>query len=328
MLSEDYVMGWRTTLIAGVLGLLLSSLLWSCGGDAAGGIGPRVVPESSGPASGSSTDPSVGFSIELRFVDDTFTPTQRDLIMQSASRWSRLITGDLPNVYLLRDRISCLTTLPGLDQWVDDVLIDVGSQPIDGNAGTLAIAGPCIMRSQPSLPVYGAIVIDSADLTRLENEAYFESVVLHEITHVLGFGVLWPFNNLIGNPGSQDPVYLGLQGTAQYIDLGGQGLLPIDASGVSGSRDVHWRESVLGNELMTGSLNTLEANPLSRITIGAMMDLGYQFQNPLADAYGLPLNLVNQRAQVGKLVEWSERILTHQAEVVDQRGRILRHQRF
>src|SRR5258708_39129929 len=37
----------------------------------------------------------------------------------------------------------------------------------------------------------------------------------------------------------------------------------------------HFRESVFGNEVMTGYLNN-GANPLSRVTIASLADLGYQ----------------------------------------------------
>ena len=52
-------------------------------------------------------------------------------------------------------------------------------------------------------------------------------------------------------------------------------------------RSSHWRESTLGNELMTGYLNS-GTNPLSAITVGAMADLGYAVSFNAADAYAKP----------------------------------------
>ncbi|MFP6765474.1 MAG: hypothetical protein VB858_17735, partial [Planctomycetaceae bacterium] len=46
--------------------------------------------------------------------------------------------------------------------------------------------------------------------------------------------------------------------------------------------DAHWRESVLGSELMTGFINT-GFNPLTRLTIAQFADLGYQVDFARAD---------------------------------------------
>jgi hypothetical protein len=52
-----------------------------------------------------------------------------------------------------------------------------------------------------------------------------------------------------------------------------------------GSGDVHWRESVLMNELMTPVLNGSEPNPLSAITTQSLADLGYTVDSSQADSF-------------------------------------------
>ena len=54
-----------------------------------------------------------------------------------------------------------------------------------------------------------------------------------------------------------------------------------------GSRDGHWRESVLEGELMTSRLE-FSSNPLSAITIQSMADMGYTVDATQAVAYTLP----------------------------------------
>jgi hypothetical protein len=46
----------------------------------------------------------------------------------------------------------------------------------------------------------------------------------------------------------------------------------------------HWQEKCLGSELMTGYAGSV--NPLSRITIGSLEDLGYTVDYSTADVYG------------------------------------------
>jgi hypothetical protein len=54
-----------------------------------------------------------------------------------------------------------------------------------------------------------------------------------------------------------------------------------------GTRDGHWSESVMGNELMTGFLNN-SSNPLSAITSASLRDLGYVVNDVPSDPYTVP----------------------------------------
>ena len=67
--------------------------------------------------------------------------------------------------------------------------------------------------------------------------------------------------------------------------------VPVENSGGAGTRDSHWRETVLLRELMTGFLNRNVTNPLSRLTIGSLQDLGYTVNLNAADPYSLTAQL-------------------------------------
>jgi hypothetical protein len=65
--------------------------------------------------------------------------------------------------------------------------------------------------------------------------------------------------------------------------------IPLETSGGSGTRDVHWSETTFNNELMTGYLNSGVENPLSRMTAAQFVDLGYPGVNVNgADVYTPP----------------------------------------
>src|SRR5205814_4913622 len=92
--------------------------------------------------------------------------------------------------------------------------------------------------------------------------------------------------------GGTNPRFLGAQATAAYNQIFGRNdtSVPVENSGGSGTRDSHWRESVFGNELMTGWVGPGTALPLSRVTIASLADLGYQVNLNAADAYAPPAN--------------------------------------
>src|SRR5213075_802657 len=90
---------------------------------------------------------SSGFQITLNMTG--LTAAEQTIFQQAASRWSQVITGDLPNA-----------TYRG--QVVDDLLIDASAPTIDGVGGILGQSGPDAFRSGSLLPIHGIMEFDSA----------------------------------------------------------------------------------------------------------------------------------------------------------------------
>jgi hypothetical protein len=233
------------------------------------------------------------FNIDIRFMGGTPNAVVLAAFQNARERWQRIITGNLPNVQFTQSAGTCAgVAYPALDEVVDDLIIFVLVTAIDGPGGTLGSAGPCWLRGEPSgLPVIGGIRLDSDDLDRMATNGTLTDVILHEIGHVLGIGTLWsrPQFSLLQGAGGSDPRYTGRRARHGFV-LGG-GLtpesVPVENTGGPGTRDGHWREVILSNELMTGFVNSA-GNPLSSITIGSLMDLGYQVNFGAADPYLLP----------------------------------------
>ena len=59
------------------------------------------------------------------------------------------------------------------------------------------------------------------------------------------------------------------------------------AGGGAGTAGSHWRESVLGDELMTGWISGT-SQPLSRATVASLGDLGYAVDLSRAEEAGSP----------------------------------------
>ena len=228
-----------------------------------------------------------GYTIQLRYVNGA-TTAQRAFFEQARAKWEGIITGDVPNTTGTIPARSCGNSFktPSFNGEVDDILIDVLLQPIDGPGNILGAAGPCLVRSADLLTLYGIMFFDSADLDFLAQFGIFDEVVVHEMGHILGIGTLWNFGrSLLQGATTQDPRFVGPQAIAGYLEVGGRGIsIPVEEDFGPGTRLSHWDEETFDKELMTGFIGT-KGSPLSVMTIGSVGDLGYQVSAATADRY-------------------------------------------
>ncbi|HEX2732638.1 MAG TPA: leishmanolysin-related zinc metalloendopeptidase [Polyangiaceae bacterium] len=236
-----------------------------------------------------------GFSIDLVFDDDQ----QPDKIVADAfesarSRWQTVITGDVPDAHVDPSFTCGDYSLPAQ---VDDLVIFVSVGAIDGPGQILGASAPCVLRGKGAqLPVAGLMRFDSADLSRFAELGRLEEVILHEMGHVLGVGSLWTQHDLLLDPavddsGDADTAFEGQRAIAEFDALGGDDYdgskVPVENTGGDGVANGHWRESVMGNELMTPFMSQAKGR-LSTITIASLEDLGYEVSYDGADEYAWP----------------------------------------
>ncbi|MDO4246701.1 MAG: leishmanolysin-related zinc metalloendopeptidase [Deinococcus sp.] len=200
----------------------------------------------------------------------------------AATRWQGIVTQGLSAVNVNIPAGNCGSN-PAFSGTVDDILVFTGSKSIDGPGGVLAQSGPCSVRSSGGLTVYSTLIFDSADLDGFASQ--LTDIAVHELGHSLGLGSLWSYKGLTSGAGTTDPRYLGTNGNREYAALGGTlGQTPEENTGGSGTAEAHWRERTFGNELMTGYLGS-GSNPLSRLSIAGLADLGYSVDYSKADSY-------------------------------------------
>ena len=134
--------------------------------------------------------------------------------------------------------------------------------------------------------------MDAEDIGPLSADR-LEELVLHEMGHVLGIGVLWGPSALLeydtDNCLDADAVsYVGAEGVAAHKAVGGEGPPAAEEEGGGGTKCYHWDEAAFQTELMTGFFNLDQDNPLSRLTAASLIDLGYEVDISAADNYLLP----------------------------------------
>ena len=220
------------------------------------------------------------YKIEVRFLGG-LTTAQKNAFKGAADRWSKVIVGDVPSVMIGGEII-------------DDILILAQGVAIDGPGGILGQAGPTHLRPPSAganafLPAKGIMSFDTADLAQMQANGTLLDVITHEMGHVIGVGTIWTNKGLLLGANTNNPRFKGTEAKKQYGILKGTGpvAVPVENTGGPGTRNSHWRESVFKNELMSGFI-AAAINPLSKLTVAGLKDLGYSVNLSAAESYTLP----------------------------------------
>jgi hypothetical protein len=229
------------------------------------------------------------FSIEVRFGGG-LSDSQQAAFQEAAARWARVIVGDFPRIRINGEVIQAL-------------VIDASGVEID-RGGT--VAGNILGQSQPTdllpngLTARGMMEFDTFDLAQMETDGSLASVILHEMGHVVGVGTLWEEKGLLVGAGTANPRFVGPKADAEWALLShlAGNRLPVENRGGTGTADGHWRENVFGDELMTGFISG-STQPLSRVTIASLEDLGYRVDMTAADLFILPSHLEVRTLGIG-----------------------------
>ena len=273
-----------------------------------------------------------GLAIELLFIDQPTAP-QSQAFDDAVSRWAALIPGKLEPVPVNLAAGACGSNSPAINQVVDDLLVFVSLEIIDRAGGTLGQARVCSARMSNGLPIVASLTLDTEDVDRLQASGHLVDLILHELGHALGFGALWAGKGLLQNPShpasrGADTHFDGTSAVTAFDAIGGSSYtggqkVPVEnEEGGPGTRDSHWRLTVFTNELMTPFLTT-GANPLSRVTVASLGDLGYDVNEGGADAFQLNLSAPPRAVgvKVGML-PLGDDVLRGTIYLLDEEGRI------
>jgi len=227
------------------------------GGTDSGGD-PILTQYVSGSADGS------GYNVVINFKGSWTVDLQQDFI-DSSEFLSDIILGDLQDV-LYRGQI------------IDDIQIDATLKDIDGTGGILGQAGATAIRTSNSLPATAIMEFDIADAAHFDSLGLWKDIVLHEMTHSIGFsaGIWERIGDLISGNNTDNPLFTGANATSVYestYGLNNTSGVPLEYGEGPGTDYSHWDEDIFDNELMTGYIDGI--NDYSDMTIAALEDMGY-----------------------------------------------------
>lgn len=235
-------------------------------------------------------------------------------LTHALARWEEAVTGDLEDVtypegfWESRAPTLCGGDAPKLDgQFVDDMVVLVALDSIDGPGNTIGRAGPCALRLVTEPPdlntAFGRLTLDTSDLDGLDTHQLF-SLFFHEIGHIVGLGTLWRAGTVFSSgsdlisdaiaDGGTDPRYEGPGGNGVFTGALGGGSegaerIPVEDDGGSGTRDAHWEESEFDHEILTGFIEPAGTTmSISSMTIAAVGDFAYTVDTGAADSYSIP----------------------------------------
>ena len=200
-----------------------------------------------------------------------------EIFSRAAERWSRVIADTQPPANVDGEVIKGLR-----------VVVQVGDFGFED--GIYAESRTRQRREHNAIPVLGEMKLDRQSLEELAPKGMILDVVSHEIGHLLGFGGRWFSLNLIEGESTDNPRFKGPNTMREYAKLMGYPdpiQIPIEGEGGTATTECHWRNSIFGNELMTGHIEA-PGNPLSLLSIASLEDIGYQVNYSAAEPYSIP----------------------------------------
>ncbi len=283
------------------------------------------------------------YLVELRYFGPAMSTEAQTAFVNAANRIRAAIVGQISTVSLQgADLAGCgISGLAGtLAENTTGLIIYASVAPIDGAGKILAQAGPCFVRQSSILPAVGVMQFDEADIQNYINTGRFESVVLHEMNHVVGFGTIWVDKGVLQNPaftntanptptGSTDPRFSGAAALAQCLAVGGSSAhctsgVAVEQCGTAGTADGHWRETftttctgtnnspvggtpAFDSEMMTGYVEGSANMPWSAMSIASFQDIGYTVNLLAADSYNVPSLMTMARLRAAREAEAGDR---------------------
>ena len=226
------------------------------------------------------------FGIEYRAVG-SIPPRLMQALERAAARWMSVFTTHAGTSHVTLPAGECGPTFPAMNEPVSDLVVFIRVTPIDGKGEILASALPCAMHEESGLPVVARITFDISDVAEYVANDFVDLIATHELGHALGFGTVWEQRGLVVGAGTVNPRFNGASASREYgvaFGSANTGVVPVENTGGAGTANRHWRASVFSIETMNGFIATRTA-PLSRITIGAMEDVGYSVSYDAEDAF-------------------------------------------
>ena len=152
------------------------------------------------------------------------------------------------------------------------------------NEGTLASANVAYMQSDNGQPYVGIVVINkNVNYSRINSKEYFQSIILHEFTHILGFSSYYFINFFKNIFNKTDKFGINrsfinstnvLKVAKKYFNCSDIQGIELENYGGDGTVGSHWESRILLGDYMNGVIYT-EEQVISEFTLALLEDSGF-----------------------------------------------------
>ena len=155
------------------------------------------------------------------------------------------------------------------------------------DSSTLASAGPRYSDPYTRKPIVGVVNINTkVNYSKINSKEYFQSIILHEFTHILGFlNDMFYYKNMIFKKTDEyDIVRYYINSTKvlavakKYFDCQDIEGVELEESGGSGTAASHWEARILLGDYMNGVIFP-EEQVISEFTLALLEDVGFYKAN-------------------------------------------------
>ena len=238
------------------------------------------------------SDPASGYQITLTYDNPRLPTAQKSVFEKAVQRLQAIVVGDIPDV-------------PVGTRMIDDmeVTVYVEDMPAAYNGYAMATA---FRPGSKGLPYQGEIHINQS---RIGDPGIYHTII-HEMLHALGFSdTFFTATGTMSGLGTTSPLFTGanaLRDYQAYFGLANSTGVPLyEDVAAEGSYASHWSRNVIGTEIMSVGWDTTSTalRPFSKITIGAMQDIGYTVNYAAADSYTRPSDSVSTTTAIADFAQ-------------------------
>jgi hypothetical protein len=233
---------------------------------------------------GPTTADSISYDLPLdvRFVGTVPADVQQ-AALAAAARWKQVVRGPWTTVTPPAGGAPC-DFAPALTTPVPSMVVYVRMSAPDSLQGYAANGGACAVRPGTLLTYEGIVTVSTPNIDITRQNGTLGVTVAHEFGHVMGIGSNWQASSYLLDGNGPNPAFAGPAAMQAAFDVGAtaSASTPVQIAhpGESGAY-AHWRTPGTGNEIMRSGGGTA----ISKITLGALQDLGYVVDMTKADTF-------------------------------------------
>ena len=216
--------------------------------------------------------------LKIKDITKNYRFTDEQILNIGINNWNKTVIGN----YSYKNGNTFLT----LD--IDLVIFVRFGNKSEMGENTLASAGAYYIDNDDGHPLVGLATINrEVNYTKIKSKEYFESIIIHEFTHILGFSNYYfskYFNNILSKEDKYGILRNYINSTKvvntarKYFNCSQIEGVELEESGGEGTVGSHWEARILLGDYMNGVIYP-EEQVISEFTLALLEDSGYYKAN-------------------------------------------------